>query len=96
MSYADPIQRRKLIPGLRALADFLESDPEIPAPPYTEVLVFPSRSSDIEDQREIDAIASRIGSGTETTRPHRHYLTSRVFGAVKYRAVAIPATGKDR
>ena len=32
MTYADPAERRDLISGLRALADFLEDSPEIPAP----------------------------------------------------------------
>ena len=32
MTYAEPLQRPYLISGLRALADLLESNPEIPAP----------------------------------------------------------------
>ena len=36
-------------------------------------------------------IASLIGSGTRTYSSHRHYATSRSFGPVEYRAVAIPA-----
>jgi hypothetical protein len=91
MNYASPIQRQELIAGLRAIAHFLETNPVVPAPPYAGIIVFPPFVSDDENRREIDAIAVRIGSGTETTPGHRHYATTRRFGPVEYRAVAIPA-----
>ncbi len=90
MTYADPAQRQELITGLRALADFLASHPEVPAPLYTDVLVFPPLGSDSARRREIDLIASRIGSGVGTCPIYCHYQTSRRFGPVEYRAVAIP------
>jgi len=91
MTYANSAERQALICGLRGLADFLESNPDVPAPTYIDVLVFPPSASDVEKQREIDVIASRIGSGTEIYSSYRHYQTSRRFGPVQYRAVAIPA-----
>ena len=91
MTYASPPQRRALISGLRALADFLESNPDVPATEYTDVLVFPPPAPDAEKRRQIDVIASRIGSGTRTFSTYQHYQTSRRFGPVEYRAVAIPA-----
>ena len=91
MTYASPPQRQALITGLRALADFLESNPDVPVPEYADVLVFPPPASDAEKRREIDMIASRIGSVAETFSSYRHYRTSRRFGPVEYRAVAIPA-----
>jgi hypothetical protein len=91
MTYARPSQRRALISGFRALADFLESNPDVPAPEYTDVLVFPPPAPDAEKRRQIDVIASRIGSGAETFSSYRHCQTSRRFGSVEYRAVAIPA-----
>jgi hypothetical protein len=91
MTYANAVERQALISGFRALADFLESNPEVPAPAYTDVLVFPPFASDVEKRSEIDVIASRIGSGTVTYFSYRHYQTSRRFGPVQYRAVAIPA-----
>ena len=91
MTYASPPQRRAFISGLRALADFLEGNPDVPAPEYTDVLVFPPSASDAEKRRQIDVIASRIGSVAETFSTYRHYQTSRRFGPVEYRAVAIPA-----
>jgi hypothetical protein len=91
MRYANPTERQAFIAGLRALADFLESSPDVPAPPYTDVLVFPPGISDTGKRQEIDVIAARIGSGTEISPYRNHYMTSRQFGPVEYRAVAIPA-----
>lgn len=90
MTYADPIQRQELIAGLRALADFLESSPDVPAPPSADMFVFPPCVSDTEKRREIDMIATHIGSDAENSSVRRHYTTSRKFGPVEYRAVAIP------
>lgn len=90
MNYATPDQRARLIAGLRDLAAFLEANPDVPAPRYTNVLVFPTQSSDAENHSEIDVIASCIGSGIEISSSHGHYVTSRKFGPVEYRAVAIP------
>jgi hypothetical protein len=92
VTYANSAERQAFISGLRALADFLERNPEVPAPKYTDVLVFPpDEMPDAEQQREVDAIASRIASETEITSYRHHYQTSRQFGPVAYRAVAIPS-----
>ncbi len=91
MTYANATERQALISGLRELAGFLESNPDVPAPEYTDVLVFPPSASDAGKRRQIDVIASRIGSVAETFSSFRHYRTSRRFGPVEYRAVAIPA-----
>jgi hypothetical protein len=95
MTYANPVQRQELISGLRALADFLEGNPAVPAPSFTGILVFPPHADDAENRQEIDIIASRIGSEIEISPAHRHYVTSRRFGPVEYRAVAIPADEKE-
>jgi hypothetical protein len=91
MTYASATERQALISGLRELAGFLESNPDVPAPAYTDLHVFPQSAADDEKRREVDMIASLISSGTETSPCHRHYTTSRRFGPVEYRAVAIPA-----
>jgi hypothetical protein len=91
MTYANATQRQALISGLRELADFLENNPEVPAPTFTDMLVFPPHVSHAENRAEIDVIASRIGSGIEISATRRHYVTSRQFGPVTYRAVAIPS-----
>jgi hypothetical protein len=91
VTYANPTERQALISGLRALADFLERTPDAPAPKYTDLLVFPPDDMpDAAKRREVDVIASRIGSGIVITSYLHHYQTSRQFGPVTYRAVAIP------
>jgi hypothetical protein len=91
MTYATQAERQALISGLRELASFLENNPEVPAPKYTDVLVIPLHASDARNRSEIDMIASRIGSGIKISSRYRHYVTSRHFGPVEYRAVAIPS-----
>jgi hypothetical protein len=69
----------------------LEDHPDVPAPRWTDVLVFPPGSTDREAQREVDAIATLIGSAvSDETAADGHYTTSRGFGPVQYCAVAIP------
>ena len=90
MTYASATERQALISGLRELAGFLEGNPDVPAPAYTDLLIFPPGVSDDEKKREIDVIASLIGSGTATFSSYRHYQTSRRFGPAEYHAAAIP------
>jgi hypothetical protein len=95
MTYATAAERQALISGLRELASFLENNPEVPAPKNTDVLVFPPHASHAENRGEVDAIGSRIGSGIEISPAYRHYVTSRRFGPVEYRAVAIPPNDNE-
>jgi hypothetical protein len=89
--YANPAEREQLITGLRALASFLEDHTDVPAPSYADVLVFPPDGTDDETRAEIDVIAARIGTeATDENSCHEHYVASRTFGRVEYRAVAIP------
>jgi len=76
MTYANSAERSDLIAGLRALADFLESRLEIPAPRWTEVMVFLPASADSEKTAEIDAIAALIGAAS-TIRPRTAATTPR-------------------
>ncbi len=90
MAYANAAERRGLIGGLRALADFLEGSPEVPAPIWADVTVFPT-GTDAEMRTEIEKTAAFIGAGIDDQSASlRHYTTSRFFGPVQYRAVAIP------
>jgi hypothetical protein len=96
MYYASDDERDRLIGGLRALAQFLQDHPAIPAPRWTGVLVFPPDGPDEGQRAEIDVIASRIGVETDESACG-HYSCSISFGPVEYRAVAIPADGnKDQ
>lgn len=89
--YANSEERTELIAGLRDLAEFLDRNPQAPAPRRTDVLVFPPEASDAEMFAEIDAIAALIGTtASDADSPAGHYSASRSFGPVQYRAVAIP------
>jgi len=89
MTYSTPIERAELIGGLRALADYLEANPEVPAPIYTDMLTFPPHGEWAEVRAEIDAVAAHLGV-TAHESYGGHYVASRFFGPVEYRAVAIP------
>jgi hypothetical protein len=87
--YANITDRERFIAGLRALAEYLESCADVPAPQYgASVLVFPSYGTDEEQRAEIDAIAARINA-VPGEIVSGHYTVSRFFGPVEYRAVAI-------
>jgi hypothetical protein len=94
MYYASDDERGRLIDGLHALAEFLHDHPEVPAPRYADMLVFPPSGSDEEERAEIDVIASRIGAETSESAGG-HYSSSIFFGPVQYRAVAIPGKPED-
>lgn len=96
MAYAKAGERSSLIAGLRALATFLEDHPDVPAPRWADVMVFPADCTDHEAQVEVDTIAALIGSDVhDETANQGHYTTSRGFGPVEYRAVAIPTGDRD-
>ena len=86
--------RTELIAGLLDLAVFLESRPDVPAPHWIDVLVFPADGPDNEMRAEIDVIATRIGADVIESNSG-HYSTSRHFGPVQYRAVAIPKPSNE-
>ena len=89
--YANSEERTGLIAGLRQLAEYLDRHPDVPAPRWTDLLVFPPAGSDAEMFAEVDAIASRIGAtASDADSPAGHYSAVRDFGPVQYRAVAIP------
>jgi hypothetical protein len=88
--YADNEERARLIAGLRDLAEFLDQNPQVPAPPYADLLVFPPTGTDAEMFAEIDVIARQIGTTASDDDPSGHYRACRYFGPVQYRAVAIP------
>jgi hypothetical protein len=95
VNHATSDERSQLVAGLRQLADFLEAKTEVPAPRWAEVYVFPLSPADDEMKCEIDSIAALIGSDVDDgTAEGLNYTTSRNFGPVQYRAVAIPSTGR--
>ena len=94
--YANDQERARLIIGLRDLAEFLDQNPQMPAPRYTDLLVFPARGTDVEMFAEVDVIAEQIGvTASQNDTPDGHYIASRYFGPVQYRAVAIPQAARN-
>jgi hypothetical protein len=89
MSYAQPIERAALIKGFRALADYLEANPNVPAPSYTDVYTFPPVGECAVMRAEIHAIAELLGSEPREEARRQHYTVTRSFGPIEYRAVAI-------
>jgi hypothetical protein len=95
--YASVEQRVRLIAGLRHLADFLDQNPDVPAPWEIDMLVFPPEASDAQMFTEIDTIAGLIGSiASDANSPSGHYSAVRSFGPVRYRAVAIPHRARKK
>jgi hypothetical protein len=81
VSYADQDERNRLIDGLRAVAQFLHDNPDVPAPRWTDVLVFPLDGSDEEKRAEIDVIASRVGVEPREIVSGHYSLVFRTFMA---------------
>lgn len=89
MTYADPTERTAFIDGLRSLAEYLESNPGVPAPGYSTVYAFPPDREWEGAHAEIDEIAVRLDVTAHLTGGG-HYVASKLFGPIEYRAVAIP------
>jgi hypothetical protein len=93
--YANPEERARVIAGLHDLADFLDRNPHVPAPCFTDLFVFPPDGSDAEMFAEIDVIAAQIGTtASDADSPAGQYSAVRGFGPVRYRAVAIPHSAR--
>lgn len=96
MAHANTQERGSLIAGLRSLADFLAGNPDVPAPCWTDVMVFPENGTEHEMREEIDRISALIGTQVDDqTAVHGHYTVTRKFGPVEYRAVFIPADSRE-
>jgi hypothetical protein len=95
MTYDNSTEHTALISGLRSLADYLESNPEVPAPSYPTVYTFPPDGDWTVMRADIDAIAARLDVLARET-VGGHYVATRSFGPVEYRAVAIsPKSDSD-
>jgi hypothetical protein len=93
--YGNEEERARLIAGLRELAEFLDQNPDVPAPLSAVAYVFPQDGSDTTMFAEIDVIAAQIGATPDAASPAGHYSANRYFGPVQYRAVAIPHPTRD-
>ncbi|MCW2932408.1 MAG: hypothetical protein JWM19_3370 [Actinomycetia bacterium] len=89
MTYADPAERAALIEGFRSLADYLDSNSDVPVSSYTIVYTFPPDGDCADMRGEIGAIAELLDRQARETVGGEHYTVTRLFGPVEYRAVAI-------
>ncbi|WP_327107891.1 hypothetical protein [Nonomuraea glycinis] len=88
-------RRTAFINGLLELAAFLTENPDLPIGQSLALYHFPRHDTDADLYAEIDEIAARLGTPIDhEDSPHGHYATSRFFGPVEYRAVAIPARAR--
>jgi hypothetical protein len=81
-------ERAALIHGLRSLADYLEANPEVPAPDSANMYAFPPHDDCVVMRAEIDAVAELLGSQPRETASGQHYGVTRSFGPVEYRAAS--------
>lgn len=91
----DAQQRAAFTQGLRDLAEFLDTHPEIPVPATTARLSYFPEGTDAEERAEVDRIAGILGvepTGADST----HYTASRHFGPIAYRVIAILAEEMER
>jgi hypothetical protein len=89
MAYTDPAERAALIHGLRALADYLDSNPAVPAPGHADVYTFPPDGECGAMRADVGAAAELLGTQARETTGGEHYSATRSFGPVEYRIVAI-------
>jgi hypothetical protein len=92
----DLFARNQTVAGLRALADFFETNPAVPVREYGgEYTVFARADTDAAERAEIDQIAEALGEVTrDETGSGGHYRVSKTFGRITYTAIHIPARRK--
>ncbi|HEX5495854.1 MAG TPA: hypothetical protein VFX70_14885 [Mycobacteriales bacterium] len=88
--------RAAAVAGLRQLADFLESHPQVPAPGRydTDITLFTRGNTDTDEgacRVEVDRVAAALGVAATSGE---HYTAVRTFGPVNYRIVHIPAAAE--
>lgn len=100
MSPAQSPHRSELIIGLRGLAAFLDSHPQVPVPRYGPVRVSVYTNYDTDASTEAEAIAEveRIARllGTTPTAENGHHVAGKAFGRVRYEAILITRAAMDR
>ena len=84
---------RELVRDLRALADFLESRPDLPVPrhAYLPLNVF-AGGTEADRRAQVDHVAALLRTTGESHGDH--YLAEKAFGNVAYRYVAIPPSAE--
>lgn len=88
-------ERTEFIAGLRALAEFLESNPAVPVPRYgTSILVGAQWADD--NRGFVDEFAALTGAEIDDQwASSGHYTARATFGPVTYEAYAISKPAMD-
>jgi hypothetical protein len=88
----DLFSRHQIILGPRALAVFLEANPDVPVNEHGHDLTVSVRASDDTSAVAlVDQTAALLGVDvTDDTARGGHYLATRTFGRISYRIVHIP------
>lgn len=73
--------------GLRELADYLDANPDVPAPYWAKATFFPG-GSDADQIAEVDRVATHLGV-EPSWRCGTQYVVSRSFGPITFEAVVI-------
>ncbi|MFG1879393.1 hypothetical protein ACGFIV_31625 [Sphaerisporangium sp. NPDC049003] len=93
----DTDRRTAVISGLRDLADFLDTNPDIPAPWGPISINYYALGTDEEIRAQVDHIARLLGSDLDAHElMHGHYSTGITFGIAEYRAVGLLASSRAR
>lgn len=88
----DPEARQAFVAGLRALARFVASHPDVPVPAYGTAIKLHTFGTDDQDRHDVDTFAAALSvTAAESGGGGHHYIASRAFGPVSYEAIAIPA-----
>lgn len=80
--------RAALIAGFHELAEFLEANPDVPAPSWADICLFP-HGTDADQIAEVDHVAGQLGVEATWNDNHSHYTACRRFGPVELKMVAI-------
>ncbi|MGW2312795.1 hypothetical protein [Actinomadura luteofluorescens] len=92
----DLFARHQVITGLRALADFLETNPCVPVHEYGATFPFSVCEGDAASAARVDQVAALLGVPVADDRPTGgHYTASKSFGRITYRIVHVPQRRHD-
>jgi hypothetical protein len=97
MFNTDPAVRERFITGLRQLADYLDTHPDVPVPPYGTTIDVHADSADNGGKSQVDTVAAQLGVPVQDdTAEDGHYSAMRDFSSVGYCVVAIPDARRQR
>lgn len=98
MTNSERTHRSQLATDLRSFADFLDSNPGIPAPRSVDVSLLPrhdgSAKTEAEAIAEVERIAAELGTPVEVHNGHHTATIS--FGLIRFRAFVVTAQAMAR